>query len=138
MKITTNTFQVYGILAAITAVFSLINLIIVSIILNEGISIISEFYRLLVFTAIFFAATLISGTISAIMIFIKTDAPSIGTFVDMAKATILVGIIIQLQTAVSIVTNTGTKTAVLAMSIIYLIVETAGLIALCYLSIKRD
>ena len=138
MKITTNTFQVYGILAAITAVFSLINLIIVSIILNEGISIISEFYRLLVFTAIFFAATLISGTISAIMIFIKSDAPSIGTFVDMAKATILVGIIIQLQTAVSIVTNTGTKTAVLAMSIIYLIVETAGLIALCYLSIKGD
>ena len=138
MKITTNTFQVYGILAAITAVFSLINLIIVSIILNEGISIISEFYRLLVFTAIFFAATLISGTISAIMIFIKSDAPSIGTFVDMAKATILVGIIIQLQTAVSIVTNTGTKTAVLAMSIIYLIVETAGLIGLCYLSIKGD
>ena len=144
MRIATSTFQICAILAAVTAVFSLINTILISIWLKGPKVLLplrsskSELFDVYVYTAIVFTATFISGTISAIMIFIKPDAPYIGTFVDVAKATILVGIIIQLQTAVSIETDTSTATAVLAMSIIYLIVEIAGLVALCYLSIKSE
>ena len=144
MRIATSAFQIWAILAAVTAGFSLINMILISIwlkgpkVLQRLQSSKSELFDVHIFTAIVFAATFISGTISAIMIFIKPDGPYIGTFVDVAKATILAGITIQLQTAISIGTNNVTATAVLTMSIIYLIVETAGLIGLFYLSIKGD
>ena len=144
MRIVTSTFQIWAILAAVTAGFSLINMILISNwlkgpkVLQRLQSSKSELFDVHIFTAIVFAATFISGTISAIMIFIKPDAPYIGTFVDVAKATILAGITIQLQTAISIGTNNVTATAVLTMSIIYLIVEIAGLVALCYLSIKSE
>ena len=152
--IETSTFQIWAILAGVTAGFSLINMILVLIwleqlelsqvlsrtlaLLANADSFFDSFKDVYVLTAIIFTATFISGTISAITIFIKSDAPYISTLVDVAKVTILVGIIIQLQTAVSIGTSTGTATAVLAMSIIYLIVEIAGLVALCYLSIKSE
>ena len=90
MRIVISTFQTWAILAAVTAGFSFMNMILISSSLNRN----EVLYSVYVFTAIVFAATFISGTISAIMIFIKSDAPYISTLVDVAKATILVGIII--------------------------------------------
>ena len=127
MRIATSAFQIWAILAAVTAGFSLINMIFFSLLSKMP----PRMYRFAVFTSIVFATIFLNGAISATMIFIKPDAPYIGTFVDVAKATILVGIIIHLQTAISM-----WPSHVLAMSIVNLIVDIAGLIVLCYLTIK--
>ena len=122
--------QICGILAAITAGFSFINMILVA-------QIKGTFF---VFTAVVLACTIISGTASAIMIFVKSQDELNDAFVLIAKITIIIAISLQFFTAVEIRTysatlsqiNTGSKipNAVLAMSIIYLILAAAGLGAL--------
>ena len=117
--------RIWGILAAITAGFSFINLILVAQI-KKG-------KDLFMLTAVVFACTIISGTASAVMIFVKSQDELNDAFVLIAKMTMLAAILFQLQTAVFIreyFKSNSKINAVFAMSIIYLIVAAAGLGAL--------
>ena len=117
-----NKNQMWATLAAITALFSLINTILV--------------VQSDVFTAVILAGTIIGGTASALeIIYFKWYEELIDAIVRIARWTIAFAVVFQLQIAVIVdMNNKPTEPSVLALSITYLIVAAAGLCTLLFWS----
>ena len=120
--------QIWGILAAITAGFSFINLVFAAQLAGA----------IYVFTAVVFAGIFISGTASAIMIFVNSQEELNDAFVMVAKMTILVAILFQLQTAILVGNGSKIPTGALVISILYLIGAIGSLGALFIWAIMCD
>ena len=150
-----NANKVFAIFLALSAGFGFINMILVSswaqsmssfIATNQAngdetnIDNISNtgYLNQLVFLSIAFAATFISGTISAATIFSRLVYHLAGIVGEVGKLTIAITFIIHLQTVISIWHCKGkVVNAIIAVSILDSVIKVVGLVVLCLFNRKK-